>query len=79
MKYVWLCQDNNDMRVLEVFTTKKAVVAETKETYGKGRFHTIDAGRIYSYFLPDDKYEPVCSIEKVPVIHNKRNGLYRPK
>lgn len=71
MKYVWFVQDWNDMRVFQVFTTKKDVVAETKRLYGKGRFHTIIKGRMYNYFTPY-KVEPICFIEKVPVIHSIR-------
>ena len=71
MKNVWFVQDYDSMKVFEVFTTKKAVVAEAKK-YGKGIFRTVDKNRIYLYYLSNDKYEPVCSIEKVPVIHSKR-------
>ena len=72
MKYVWFVQEFNDMRVLEVFTTKKAAFADAKE-YGKGRFKTIAKGRIYHYISPDDKYNYICSVEKVPVYHAKRS------
>jgi len=71
MKNVWFIQDQNDMRVHKVFTTKKAVFAETKKAYGKGRFETIAKGRIYWYIIPND-IDSVCSIEKVPVIHERK-------
>ena len=66
MKYVWFVQNYVDMRVLEVFTTRKAAFAVAKE-YGKGRFQTIDKGRIYHYYTQDDRSEYACSVEKVPV------------
>lgn len=66
MTKVWFMQDYNSMRVDEVFTTKKAVIEEVKKTYGKGRFQHLRKD-MFRYFTPDDKYEPVCYIERVPV------------
>ena len=68
---VWYCQDQNNMEVNEVFTTKKAVVAEVKRIYGKGRFETVSSGEIYWYFVAGDE-EPVCTIEKIPLIKASR-------
>ncbi len=72
MTKVWFMQDCNDMRVAEVFTTKKAVIEKVKQTYGRGRFHYIrkDIGQYFR--LLDDKHKPVCYIEQVPVRKIKR-------
>jgi len=74
MKTVWFLQDFNDTRVNEVFTTKKAVVAEVKRIYGQGQYHTIVKGSIYHFYTPNDMNDYVCSIEKVAIIHNTRKS-----
>ena len=72
MKNVWFIQEYNSMHISEVFTTKKAAFAKVK-MYGAGKFHKINS-RIYQYFTKDNYNEPVCYVEKVPVIHNTRSG-----
>lgn len=71
MTKIWLVIDNGSCQVLEAFTTKKAAMEKARETYSTGRFHRINHS-IYQYFISDDKHNPVCYIEKVPVRKVKR-------
>ena len=71
MKYVWYVQDYTSMEVNEVFTTKKAAFIEAKK-YGTGRFKTLTARESYWYFTADDKTDPACYINKIPVQKAKR-------